>query len=114
MGSSSENIPPVVTFRKHGSEVGSPVATNPAKALVEILGTILERGLYLGLFVVLHTNVPIVCVKPPSDEVVIVGVELACSPSFVGEVMRESILLEDATPISHGASGEAGKSAVDV
>jgi len=106
--------PPVVTLCEQGGEVGPPVTADPAKALAEILGTILKRGLDFSLFVILHTNFPVVTVEPSCNEVVVVGVELACSPSFVGEVMRESILLKDATPVGHGTSGEAGKSTIDM
>lgn len=103
-----------MTFREHRLEIASPVTANPAKALADVLGAVLERGLNLGFFVVLHTDLPVVEVEPPRNEVIVISVQLTCSPSFVGEIMRECILLQDAASVSHGTARKAGESTVNV
>lgn len=91
-------------LREHGCDVTAPVTADPAETLVEVFGTVLERSPNLCLFVVLHANFPLVKVEPPCDEVIIVSVQLACSPSLIGEAMREGIVLQDATPVGHGTT----------
>ena len=112
--SESECLPPVVSLDKQAGQIAAPVAANPAETLTEEFRTILKSGLHLSLLVILHADFPIVCIKPASDEVVIIGVELTGSPLFVGEAVGESLVLEDAAAVCSTASGEARETAVDV
>lgn len=103
-----------MAFNKHAGEVAAPVATNPSKALAQIFRAVLKGSLNLRLLVVLHADFPIVCVKPPGDEVVVVGVELAGSPLFVSKSIGKIFVLQDAAAISRTASRQAWQATVDV
>lgn len=103
-----------MTLNKHASEIAAPIAANPSKTLAQILGTVFKRGLNFSFLVILHSDFPIVCVKPARDKVIVVGVELASPPLFVGKSVGESFVLQDATAVSGAASRQAGKTPIDV
>lgn len=95
-------------------QVASPVAANPSQALFQILGTVLESCLNLGCFVVLHGNLPAVCVHPSGDEIVVVGIELVGSPCLVGEAKSERFILQDLCTVGYGSSRKTGQSSVNM
>ncbi|KAI2018457.1 hypothetical protein LOZ48_006779, partial [Ophidiomyces ophidiicola] len=97
-------------------QVAAPVAARPAHALLQELGVVLERGLDLGLGVVLEVRLPAVRDHPAREEVVVVGVELVAPepPLLVREAVGEGAVLEDARPVRHRAPGQARHAAVHV
>ena len=103
-----------MALNKHASKIASPIASYPSKALTEILGAILQRRLYLCLLVVLHCNFPAMRVHPSSDKIVIIRIQLARAPLFVGETMRESFILQNAASIRNCSAGKAWQAAVNV
>lgn len=70
-------------------EVASPIATGPARTLIQKLDIVLKGRLDLTLFVVLNPGFPLVRDQPPSHKVVIVGIELEFSPALSLETMEE-------------------------
>jgi hypothetical protein len=107
-------LPPVVSFDEQAGQIAAPVAANPSETLAKIFRTIFECGLHLGFLVILHADFPIVCIKPAGDEIVVVGIELACPPLFVGKSVGEGLVLQDAAAIRSTASGKTWQTAVDV
>ena len=103
-----------MSLDKHAGKVASPVTANPSEALTQILRTILECSLHLGLLVVLHGNFPVMRVHPTGDEVIIIGVELTSAPFFVCEAVSESLVLQDRAAIGNGASRKTRESTIDV
>jgi hypothetical protein len=103
-----------VSFDEQTGQIAAPVAANPSETLAEIFRTIFECGLHLGFLVILHADFPIVCIKPAGNEIVIVGIQLARPPLFVGKSVGESLVLQDAAAIRSTASGETWQTAVDV
>lgn len=107
-------LPPVMTFDKQAGQVAAPVAANPSETLAQIFRAVLQCRLHFGLFVILHSNLPVVRIQPTSDKVVIVGVELASPPLFVSESVGEGFVLQDAAAIRGAASRQARQTTVDV
>lgn len=99
---------------EQAGEIAAPVAANPSKTLAQIFRPVLQRRLHLCLFVVLHGNLPIMSVHPPRDEVVIIGIELARPPLFMGKAMRKGIVLKDAAAVGDCSARETGQTAIDV
>jgi hypothetical protein len=101
---------------KQARQVASPVAPGPAKALVQELPIVLERGLDFALGMVLHVRLPAVGDHPAGDEVVVVRVELILTepPFLVGEASGELFVLQDVRAIGHGATGHARHPAIHV
>lgn len=105
-------IPPVVPLDKHAGQIASPIASNPAKTLFQVLGTVFEGCLHLGSFVILHGDLPLVRVHPSRDEVIVVGVQLIGSPRLMREAKGESVVLKDFGAICYGPSGKAGQATI--
>lgn len=74
-------------------EVASPIATSPARTLIQELGIVLQGRLDLALPVVLDPGLPLVRDQPPSHKVVVVGMELEFTPALSLEAMEEQGVL---------------------
>lgn len=95
-------------------QVVPPITSHPTKTLPQILWTVLKHSLYFSITMVLHSNLPIMRMHPPSEEVVIISVELARHPLLVGEAVLEGLVLEDAASVRHSASRQTRQPTVDV
>lgn len=110
------NLRPNVAFGEQTGEVAAPVATSPAKALLQELRIVLQSCLDLAFRVILHVYLVLVVDEPASDEIVIVSVELILikPPLFVGESVRKVDVLENAGTVGTGATRNAGHATVHV
>lgn len=91
----------------HTRVIASPIATSPTRALIEKFDVVLQRSLDLALRIVLDPCLPSVRHQPPSDKVIIVGVELVLTPSLSLEAIQEQGALENLGSEGTGASGHA-------
>ena len=103
-----------MTLHEHAREITSPITAYPAKALAQILWTVLQGSLYLCFFMVLHFDLPIMRIHPPSDEIIIVRVELASTPFFVGETVGEFVGIENCTAVGDCSTGKTGQASIDM
>lgn len=102
-----------MSFNEQTGVVTSPVATSPARTLIEKLDVVLKSGLDLALGVVLDPCFPSIRNQPPRDKVVIISVELVLTPSLSLEAIQEQGILQDFGAEGTGASGHAGGSTID-
>jgi hypothetical protein len=110
------DVPPDMPFRQHALHVAPPVASRPAKALLEELGVVFERGAQLGLLAILDVGPPAVGDHPSSNEVVVVTIELIPpeQPVFVSEAIGEGRVLQDHGPIARGPTRQTGDATINV
>lgn len=101
-----------MALHKHARDVTSPIATYPAKTLAQILWAVFQSSLYFCLFVVLHFNFPAMRIHPSSDEVVVVGVQLAGAPFLVRESVSKVFRVEDCTAVGNGPTGKARQATI--
>lgn len=94
--------------------VAAPVASGPARALVQELHALLQGGLNLAFPIVLDPSLHLVTDQPPSHEVVVVGIENVPGPAFRLKALQEVMALQDLGAIGASAAGHTGSSAVDV
>lgn len=107
-------IPPVVSFNKHTGHITPPIATDPSQTLMQVFGTVFERGLHFSRFVILHRYLPVMGVQPSSNEIVVICIKLICAPSFVGEAKCEGIILKDTSTVRHRPARQTRQAAINM
>lgn len=88
-----------MSLDEHARQIAPPIAAYPAKTLFQVFRTVFEGCLYLASLVILHGNLPAICVHPASNEVVVVRVELEVSPCLVREAVCESVVLQNTSTV---------------
>ena len=106
--------PPVVSLNKHAGEITSPITTDPAETLAQIFGTVFQSRLDFSLFVILHSDLPVVSIQPSGDKVIVVSIQDPLSPLFGLEAFEEIMALEDFRSVRPSAARHAGSAAVHV
>jgi len=91
---------------EQAGQVTPPIASCPAKALVQELSVVLQCGLDFAFWVVLHVCLPTMRNHPAGDEVVIISIELilAKPPFLVREAARELFGLQDVRTVGYSAA----------
>lgn len=96
------------------SPVAAPVASGPARALVEELEAVLEGGLNLALAIVLNPGLDLMADQPTSDEIVVVGIEDVAAPALSLEALQEVVALQNLGPVGSSPARHARGSAINV
>lgn len=93
--------------------VASPVATSPARTLIEELDVVLKSSLNLALRIVLDPGLPSFGNQPAGNKVVIVSIELILAPTLSFEAIQEQGALKNLRAERTGAAGHAGGPTID-
>lgn len=107
-------LPKHMALPAQTSPVAAPVASGPARALVQELHALLQGGLNLAFPIVLDPGLHLVADQPASHKVVVVGIENVTSPALRLKALQEVMALQDLRSIGTGAAGHARGSAINV
>ena len=91
---------------EQAGQVAPPVASCPAKTLVQELSIVFQCCLDFAFWVVLHVCLPTMGNHPAGDEIVIIGIELILTepPFLVCEAACELFILQDVRTIGYRAA----------
>ena len=92
------HLPPDMPLHAHASNVASPIAASPAKALLQELDVAFQLRRHLCFLVVLERYLLMVGNQPTGDEIVIIGIELVVpspAPDLVREAGNEAVLADN-------------------